>query len=58
MAITSVIAFYAIPKTWSDDYVHNIEKVTLPQIKEVLARRFGQAPMVTVVVGQQRVGKN
>ena len=57
-AITSVIAFYAIPKTWLDDYVNNIEKVTLPQIKEVLARRFGQAPMITVVVGQQRVGKN
>jgi zinc protease len=47
----SVIGFYGLPLTWLDDYVGQINKVTLTQVKDAFARRIKPGQMVTVVVG-------
>jgi zinc protease len=47
----SVIGFYDLPLTWLDDYVGQINKVTLAQVKDAFARRIKPDQMVTVVVG-------
>lgn len=47
----SVIGFYGLPLTWLDDYVGQINKVTLAQVKDAFARRIKPDQMVTVVVG-------
>jgi zinc protease len=46
-----VIAFYNLPLTYLDDYLVNVEKVTLAQIKDAFKRRVDPAKMVTVIVG-------
>jgi zinc protease len=46
-----VIGFYGLPLTWLDDYVGNVQKVTVAQIKDAFARRIKPDNMVTVVVG-------
>lgn len=46
-----VIGFYGLPLTWLDDYVGNVQKVTVAQIKEAFARRIKPDDMATVVVG-------
>lgn len=46
-----VIGFYGLPLTWLDDYVGNVKKVTVAQIKDAFARRIKPDDMVTVVVG-------
>ncbi len=46
-----VIGFYGLPLTWLDDYVANVKKVTVAQIKDAFARRIKPDDMVTVVVG-------
>ncbi len=47
----SVIGFYDLPLTWLDDYVANINKVTLAQVKDAFTRRIKPDQMVTVIVG-------
>jgi zinc protease len=47
----SVIGVYDLPLTWLDDYVGQINKVTLAQVKDAFARRIKPDQMVTVVVG-------
>jgi zinc protease len=47
----SVIGFYGLPLTWLDDYVGQINKVTLAQVKDAFTRRIRPEQMVTVVVG-------
>jgi zinc protease len=47
----AVIGFYRLPLTYLDDYVKNVEKVTLADIKNAFARRIDPERMVTVVVG-------
>lgn len=47
----SVIGFYGLPLTWLDDYIGQINKVTLAQVKDAFARRIKPDQMVTVVVG-------
>ncbi len=46
-----VIGFYGLPLNWLDDYVGQINKVTLAQVKEAFVRRIRPDNMVTVVVG-------
>ena len=58
LSIVSTIAFYNLPKTWIINYPKNIEKVTLPQVKETFIRRLSEQPMITVIVGQQQNGAN
>ena len=47
----STIGFYRLPLTYLEDFVPNIEKVTLADIRAAFARRVDPAHMVTVVVG-------
>ncbi len=47
----SIIGFYDLPLTWLDDYVDNINKVTLAQVKDAFTRRIKPDQMVTVIVG-------
>lgn len=49
----SVIGFYGLPLTWLDDYVGQVNKVTVAQIKDAFARRIKPDQMVTIVVGGQ-----
>jgi zinc protease len=46
-----VIGFYGLPLTWLDDYIGQVNKVTLAQIKDAFARRIKPDSMVTVIVG-------
>jgi zinc protease len=46
-----VIGFYHLPLSYLEDFVPNVEKVTLADIRNAFARRVDPARMVTVVVG-------
>jgi zinc protease len=46
-----LIGFYKLPMTFLDDYVKNVEKVTVAEIKDAFKRRLVPDNMVTVVVG-------
>ncbi len=46
-----VIGFYHLPLTYLEDFVPNVEKVTLADMRDAFARRVDPARMVTVVVG-------
>ncbi len=46
-----VIGFYHLPLTYLEDFVPNVEKVTLADIRDAFGRRVDPAYMVTVVVG-------
>ena len=46
-----LIGFYKLPLTFLDDYVTNVEKVTVAAIKEAFKRRIVLENMVTIVVG-------
>ncbi len=45
------IGFYRLPLTYLDDFVPNVEKVTLADIRNAFARRVDPDHMVTVIVG-------
>lgn len=47
----AVIGFYHLPMTYLEDFVPNVEKVTLSDIRNAFARHVDPARMVTVVVG-------
>ncbi len=46
-----LIGFYKLPLTFLDDYVKNVEKVTVAEIKDAFTRRLVPDNMVTIVVG-------
>lgn len=46
-----VIGFYHLPLTYLDDFVPNVEKVTLDDIRAAFQRRVDPARMATVIVG-------
>ncbi len=50
-----VIGFYRLPLTYLDDFVANVEKVTISDIKNAFARRVDPERMVTVIVGADEV---
>ncbi|HYA20405.1 MAG TPA: pitrilysin family protein [Burkholderiales bacterium] len=47
----SVIGFYHLPLSYLDDFVPNVQKVTVAQIKSAFQRRIDPDNMVTVIVG-------
>jgi zinc protease len=53
MDYLSVIGFYNLPLTYLEDFVPNVEKVTVADIRAAFARRVDPAHMVTVVVGPE-----
>ena len=46
-----VIGFYRLPLAYLDDFVPNIEKVTLADIRNTFARHVDPGRLVTVIVG-------
>jgi zinc protease len=46
-----IIGFYNLPLTFLDDYVKQVENVTVAQIKDAFQRRINLDNLVTVVVG-------
>ena len=49
-----VIGFYRLPLSYLDDFVPNVEKVTLADIRNAFARRVDPERMVTVIVGADK----
>ncbi|CAH1386298.1 M16 family metallopeptidase [Candidatus Nitrotoga sp. M5] len=47
----SVIGFYNLPLTYLDDFVENVDKVTISQIRAAFKRRVNPDAMATVIVG-------
>ena len=47
----ALIGFYRLPLTYLDDFVKNVERVTVADIRSAFARRVHPDRMVTVVVG-------
>jgi len=47
----SVIGFYDLPLTYLDDFTHNIDKVTIAQIRDAFKRHIDPQAMATVIVG-------
>lgn len=52
----SMIGFYRLPLTYLDDFVKNVERVTVADIKAAFARRVDPERMVTVVVAASEQG--
>ncbi len=48
------IGFYGLPITYLEDFVANVERVTVADIKAAFARRIDPDRLVTVVVGADR----
>lgn len=46
-----VIGFYRLPLTYLDDFVPNVEKISVSDIRAAFARRVDPERLVTVVVG-------
>jgi zinc protease len=49
----SVIGFYRLPLSYLDDFVRNVERVTVSGIRDAFLRRINPDRMVTVVVGPE-----
>jgi zinc protease len=47
----SVIGFYELPLTYLDDFVGNVDRVTIEQIRAAYKRRVNPDAMATVIVG-------
>jgi zinc protease len=47
----SVIGFYDLPLTYLDDFTHNVDRVTVAQIRDAFARHINPQAMATVIVG-------
>jgi zinc protease len=47
----SIIGFYDLPLTYLDDFTHNIDKVTVAQIRDAFKRHIDPQAMATVIVG-------
>lgn len=53
----SVIGFYELPLTYLDDFVGNVDKVTIEQIRAAFERRVNPDAMATVIVGAPETQK-
>ncbi len=49
----AMIGFYRLPLTYLEDFVKNVERVTVADVKSAFARRVHPERMVTVVVGAE-----
>ena len=47
----STIGFYDLPLTYLDDFTHNIDSVTVAQIRQAFTRHVDPQAMATVIVG-------
>ena len=47
----SVIGFYELPLTYLDDFVGNVDRVTIAQIRSAYKRRVNPDAMAVVIVG-------
>lgn len=47
----NVIGFYELPLTYLDDFVGNIERITLAQVRSAFSRRVQPHNMATIIVG-------
>jgi zinc protease len=54
----SVIGFYELPLTYLDDFVGNVDKVTVAQIRSAFERRVNPDAMATVIVGAPETQKS
>jgi len=52
----AVIGFYRLPLTYLDDYIRNVEKLTVADIRDAFARRIDPDRLVTVVVAGGKSG--
>lgn len=52
----AVIGFYRLPLTYLDDFIGNVEKVKVADIRDAFARRIRPEYMVTIVVGASSEG--
>ena len=50
----AIIGFYRLQLTYLDDYVKNVEKVTVADIRDAFSRRIDPDRMVTVVVAGEK----
>ena len=50
-----VIGFYGLPLTYLDDFVRNIEQVTVAKIHDAFKRRVHPDAMATVIVGAMEI---
>lgn len=50
----AVIGFYRLPLTYLDDYIKNVEKLTVADIRDAFSRRIDPERMVTVVVAGEK----
>ncbi len=53
----SVIGFYELPLTYLDDFVGNVDRVTIAQIRSAFERRVNPDAMATVIVGAPETPK-
>ncbi|CAG9933801.1 M16 family metallopeptidase [Candidatus Nitrotoga arctica] len=53
----NVIGFYELPLTYLDDFVGNVDKVTIAQIRSAFDRRVNPDAMATVIVGAPETPK-
>ena len=53
----SVIGFYELPLTYLDDFVGNVDRVTITQIRSAFERRVNPDAMATVIVGAPETNK-
>jgi len=51
-----IIGFYDLPLTYLDDFVVNVERVTIDDVKRAFARHVATERLVTVVVGAPAEG--
>jgi len=49
----ALIGFYRLPLSYLDDFVKNVERVTVADIKTAFARRIDPDNLVTIVVGAE-----
>lgn len=53
----AVIGFYRLPLSYLDDFVGNVERVTVADVKSAFARHIDPDKLVTVVVAADKVAK-
>lgn len=50
----ALIGFYRLPLTYLDDFIKNVERVTVADVKSAFARHVNPDKLVTVVVGADK----
>ncbi|MBI2959842.1 MAG: insulinase family protein [Betaproteobacteria bacterium] len=51
LAQLAMVGFYGLPVTWIEDFVANVRRVTLPEVKSAFARRIDLSRLATVIIG-------